>query len=208
MEEDVAVGLEEDAGDIGAEGDHVLGVGEGDHGDFVGDDLLGLPVKLGTLAGVGFAAGGEHEVVVLVVFPETDVQRAAERGGVFVQKNVEEIIGVAVVANPAEEGEFVFAALGAAEVGTPFVGDDFNGDAGLGAVGLDHFGGAEGIRQVGARVGHDLEAERRFEIGDWRFQSRRSVFVVAGDERRQRIFRDDTGAAVDGFDEEIGRAHV
>ena len=56
---------------------------------------------------------------------------------------------------------FVVAVAGAAEVRAPFVGDDLDfRKPELLEVGFDHFGGAERVGEIGARIGHDFEAQR------------------------------------------------
>ena len=111
--------------------------------------------------------------MVRVVFPERDVQGRSNHRGFFVQQHREEVVGIPVVADPAKQRQVMVAALGAGQVGAPFVRNDLDGDTQLREVGVRY-------RMVRTRLAKRALAKINPELGD--SLQGRCAFVFAENE--------------------------
>src|SRR5436190_2529301 len=103
-------------------------VGDRDPWRFVVRDLLRLGVEAGAVGLARRELGVLDELLEAVVAPARDVAAALDRGAA--EQRHEEVVGVAVVARPAEHHRVLLAGLAALPVLAPLVGDELgaNGD--------------------------------------------------------------------------------
>ena len=95
-------------------------VGYGDPGRFFLDDDLRLLVELGAVGLLGCLRGLDDQVFERLVAPARVIAAALDR--LATQQRHEEVVGVAVVAGPAEHHDLMLAALGALAILGPLEG--------------------------------------------------------------------------------------
>src|SRR5215469_4635528 len=119
-------------------------MGDGKPGGLLLEDDLRLAVERGALRLVGYGLGLGDQLLEGLITELGDVA-ATGLGGSAAEQRVEEIVGIAVVAGPAELPHLVLAVLQPFAVLAPFEALDLGLDAYLGEVGLHQLGNAARI---------------------------------------------------------------
>ncbi|ENN88888.1 hypothetical protein RHSP_10882 [Rhizobium freirei PRF 81] len=171
------------------------------------DDLC-LFIELGALLDVGRLLGLLHQIVEFLVAP---LRTVVATDGIAAEQRVKEVVRIAVVAGPAEDGRTV-AVLGGGELQVlgPVIGDDLDLDADLGQICLHQLGSAARVQHVRTRNRHspDLHAETldaslfKQLLGFFRVVGVVLHFLVVGPHgRRDRVGCNLTRTLEDGVDD-------
>src|SRR3984893_7712994 len=124
------------------------------------EDDLSLPVEFGALSLVAQCLRLDDQLLEWRVAELCGVGPVGPRG-IATQQAVQEIIGIAIVAGPAELSHHVLAVLDPLAVFTPFEALDLGLDADFCEVGLHQLGDAPGVRIIGPLDRHRPQVGRK-----------------------------------------------
>ena len=199
---------------------------DGEPGSLLLEHDLGLSVEFAALDRVADDLGFLHQIFKGLVTPLGHIA-AARFCTITAQQGVQEVVGVAVVAGPAQHAHLVLAVLHTLAILAPLKALDFGLDTDLGQIRLHQFGDALGVRVVGSLHRHrpDVGAEAASQtgsgqqlLGAFRIESvvldrvvvrplgRRNR--VLGCHTRAQVDRIHDGLLVDGHVDRLAHAHV